>query len=105
MTDNGDGTYSITIQLPSRQPIEYKFKNGNDIFEEIAAGTCLAEGFSGNRGFTPGSQDESIPTVCFGSCVGCGLVGITLTVDMSQENVDPAGVFVAGSFNGWSDTR
>ena len=102
MTDNGDGTWSATVTLSSGQAYEYKFKNGPDVWEEIT-GACTS-GFSGNREVTVGNADITLPTVCFSSCVGCGLIGVSFNVDMSQERVDDAGVFVAGSFNEWTDT-
>ncbi len=100
MTDNGDGTWSATVQVAPRAAYEYKFKNGAD-FEDVP-GAC-AVGFLGNREVSVSNVDVALPTVCFGSCVGCGLVATTFTVDMSQENVNAEGVRVAGSFSEWTD--
>ncbi len=101
MTDNGDGTWSATVQVAPRMAYEYKFKNGPDGWEEVAAGCAF--GFLANREVKVSNIDVALPTVCFSGCVGCGLVGVTFTVDMSQENVDAAGVRVAGSFTEWTD--
>ena len=42
----------------------------------------------------------------YDTCTPCGAgpdsVMVTITVDMSEEEVNPIGVFVAGSFQGWS---
>jgi len=100
MMDNGDGTWSATVQVAPRTNYEYKFKNGAE-FEEIT-GACTV-GFSGNREVKVSNVDVALPTVCYTSCVGCGLVGATFTVDMSQENVNAEGVRVAGSFSEWTD--
>jgi len=87
--------------LSSGQNYEYKFKNGPDVFEEIT-GACTV-GFSGNREVQVAKEDITLPTVCFSSCVGCGLIGVTFTVDMSQERVEEGGALVAGSFSDWTD--
>ena len=100
MTTNGDGTYSVTLQLPPRSSYEYKFVNG-ETYEEVLGGCTV--GFSGNREVAVGNSDLTVPAVCFTGCVGCGLVGVTFSVDMSQENVDAGGVRVAGSFSEWTD--
>lgn len=101
MTDNGDGTWSATVQVAPRTAYEYIFKNGPNGSEVVPA-SC-AFGFFGNRQVNVSNVDVVLPTVCFNNCVGCGLVGVTFTVDMSQENVDAAGVRVAGSFSEWTD--
>ncbi len=100
MTDNGDGTWSATVQVAPRNDYEYKFKNG-ETFEDVP-GAC-AFGFIGNRSVGVSNVDVTLPTVCFASCVGCGLVATTFTIDMSQENVDPGGARVAGTFSEWTD--
>ncbi|MCD4734768.1 MAG: hypothetical protein K8R53_01870, partial [Bacteroidales bacterium] len=46
----------------------------------------------------------TLPLVCFGSCDPCQTVvyaDITFRVDMSNETVNPLGVHIAGSFQGW----
>ena len=101
MTDNGDGTWSATVQVAPRTSYEYIFRNGADGAETVPA-SC-AFGFLGNRQVNVSNVDVVLPTVCFSGCVGCGLVGVTFTVDMSQENVDAGGVRVAGSFSEWTD--
>ncbi|HHM21625.1 MAG TPA: T9SS type A sorting domain-containing protein [Bacteroidetes bacterium] len=101
MADNGDGTWSLTLQLTPDDAIEYKFKNGPDGWENFD-GPCNMASF-GNRTYTVPADDETVPTVCFNSCFNCGIQGVTLTVDMSEETVDTAGVFIAGEHNGWTD--
>ena len=48
---------------------------------------------------------ETLPLVCFNECAPCvviDMVDVTFQVDMSQQVIDPSGVYVAGSFNGFS---
>ena len=101
MVDNGDGTWSLTLEMTSGDNVEYKFKNGPDGWENFG-GPCLANG--GNRFVDVPSADATLGTVCFNSCFACGEVGVTLTVDMQFETVAAEGVFIAGEFNGWTDT-
>ncbi len=103
MVDNGDGTWSLTLTMYPASTIEYKFKNGPDGWENFD-GACLVSGSGSNRHYTAGDDDASLDAVCFNSCYACGLVGVTITVDMLFETVEAEGVFIAGEFNGWSDT-
>lgn len=102
MMDNGDGTWSLTFGLNAGDSLEYKFKNGPDGWEDIPGEACTAGGFGNNRLLVV-PTDDATESYCFASCFACGQVGVTVHVDMSNEMVDPAGVFVAGSFNGFSD--
>jgi len=101
MVDNGDGTWSVTLAMNGGDHIEYKFKNGPDGWEGFD-GACLSNG--SNRQYTAGEGDASVGPVCFNSCYACDQVGVTITVNMLFETVDAEGVFIAGEFNGWSDT-
>ena len=84
LTDNGDGSWSITLQLPSFATYEYKFINGNmwgfdelDITEECGV---LGGAGSFDRVFTiPDNAftDISTPFYCFNTCEDCaGLVSV-----------------------------
>jgi hypothetical protein len=100
MTNIGGGIYSTTINLPEGQGITYKFVNGS-AFENNLGAPC---GNGLDRTFTVPTSDATIPVVCFGSCTNCAaLQAITFSVDMSNETVG-SGVFLAGSFNGFSNT-
>ncbi|MEZ4954026.1 MAG: T9SS type A sorting domain-containing protein [Saprospiraceae bacterium] len=101
MMDNGDGTWSLTLDLDAGALVEYKFKNGPDGWEGFG-GPCLASG--GNRFVNVPASDATLGTVCFNSCFACGQVGVTISVDMQFETVNAEGVFIAGEFNGWTDT-
>ena len=106
LTDNGDGTWELTISVSSGQVLNYKYLNGNAWgLEETVPGVCGADdGFGGfNRAWTVSPMAEVIPLHCFASCEACPLeaVDVTFQVDMSQETVSPDGVHLAGSFQGW----
>ena len=101
MAPEGNGIYTYTHTFEAGQSIEYKFINGNDWSgaEQIPA-NCAQ---NGNRFLTIPDQNTILPAVCFGSCNPCGNpVMVTFLVDMSEENVSPNGVHVAGSFQGWN---
>ncbi|MFK7934550.1 MAG: PA domain-containing protein [Saprospiraceae bacterium] len=71
MTDNGDNTWSLTVDLTAFDTTQYKFKNGPDGWEEAIPADCTV-GATGNR-FVVVSQTEplSVGTVCFNSCATC----------------------------------
>ena len=129
---DGDGVYTLTVSmLPGTY--EYKFTvNGWDVAEQFAGGescTSTLGGFT-NRTITVAPQTPvTLGTVCWNSCGACpdGVVGctdataqnynpeatvdngacqylVTLRVDMSNETVSPAGVHLAGGFQGWDAT-
>jgi hypothetical protein len=100
--------WQITIAIPSNTTIEYKFINGNSWGQdESVYGPCGSG--TGNRVLDVPSTDVILPAVCFGSCLACVLpkVDITFQVDMSNETVSPAGVFLQGSFQDplWSGVQ
>ncbi|MBX7052914.1 MAG: T9SS type A sorting domain-containing protein [Flavobacteriales bacterium] len=70
MTDaNGDGVYSVTLNLSEGNTYEYKFINGNSWgSDEAVPGGCAS---FGNRFYTVTANDVSLPANCFGSCSNC----------------------------------
>jgi len=102
MTDAGNGIWTVDLLLNEGVLYEYKYVNGNTFGtdEGFLGGACANGG--GNRTWLVGTSDESIPLHCFASCELCpDPVNVTLSVDMSYQTVDLAGVFVAGDFNAW----
>jgi hypothetical protein len=100
--------YVHTFQANPGEQILYKFINGNDwAQQEIVPPVCgEPDGYGGyNRLFIVPDEDAEVDLVCFGACLPCVLpeVDVTFQVDMSNETVN-TGVFLAGSFNGWSPT-
>ena len=84
MTDNGDGTWSATVELEQGATVEYKFQNGAGGWENIVGTDCTLGDF-GNRFVEVGTEPSTVETICFNYCVDCATV-----VDV----VDPA--FAAG---------
>ncbi|MCH2199696.1 MAG: hypothetical protein MK081_13030 [Flavobacteriales bacterium] len=101
MVDQGNGIWTYTASLTPGESVEYKFINGNVWGQdESVPGEC-ASGF--NRSHTPGGTDETVPVVCFASCQACNVpsADVTFEVDMTNEMVDPTGVYLVGNFNGF----
>ncbi|MGB0172162.1 MAG: hypothetical protein ACPF8Y_09300, partial [Flavobacteriales bacterium] len=107
---DGDMVYSVTVDIVP-DTIEYKFTlDGWTAQEEFAGGescTSTIDGFTNRSYIVDG--DATLPVVCYNSCDACETVEclldsamVTLTVDMSEETVNPIGVFVAGNFQGWT---
>ena len=98
--DDMDGIYEITLDLPVENTYEFKFINGSFWGnEETIPQACQSDG---NRTVNTGNGDyEVIYHVCWGSCAACGMTTVRFRVDMSNEEVSPYGVHVAGNFQGW----
>ncbi|MFT4683113.1 MAG: 1,4-alpha-glucan branching enzyme [Flavobacteriales bacterium] len=106
LTDNGDGTWSITISALSGETLSYKLINGNAWgAEEVVPDDCgSSDGFGGfNRSWITAPNSEVIPLHCFGECDDCLLppVNVTFQVDLSQQLVNLNGVHLGGSFQFW----
>ncbi len=89
MTNNGDGTFSYTVNAEEGSTIEFKYINGNNfIDEETVPMECgVDNGFGGyNRSHIVGSADETLATVCFSTCAAC--IPITECNDVNAANYD-----------------
>jgi len=109
LTDaDGDGIWEVTLGL-QQGAIQFKFVNGNDwggngtdnVDNELINGPCAAPG-SDNRLLEVGA-DAIDYLVCYNSCEPTCVANpdpadITFRVDMSNEVVAPAGVWVMGGF-------
>ena len=79
MTDpDGDGIYSVTVEMPLDQDLFYKFINGNSWNGAEASGDLAAcgtsDGFGGyNRNTAVGNADTSLAAVCFTKCYDCAV--------------------------------
>lgn len=103
MNDQGNGIWTTTLVLNQGDLYTYKYINGNDFSGvELVPSSCGTDDANGgfNRVITAPSSSETLPLHCFSSCNTCIVPDVTLTfqVDMSNETVDPNGVFIAGSF-------
>ena len=99
MTNAGGGIYTYTATLGAGNNYEYKFINGSN-YEGNLSAPC---GNGSNRTITVPSANTTLPIACFSYCGNCTTNNVTFRVDMSQQTVDPSGVFIAGSFNGFSN--
>ncbi|WP_448539150.1 hypothetical protein, partial [Schleiferia thermophila] len=101
--DSVQGLYQYSTVLTAGTNIEYKFVLGNQ-FENVQ-GLCASGSFN-NRTLSVPTSDTVLPVVCFSSCSPCppppAPVNVTFRVDMSLQSVGPNGVFLTGSFNGWT---
>lgn len=107
--DDGDGVYATTIELDQEETFEYKFTldgwNAQESFVDGDPCTSTIDGFV-NRTLTTGTEDATLDVVCYNSCEACtgvvaGTISVTWQVDMSVVGANPAGVFIAGGFQGW----
>ncbi|MDG1766789.1 MAG: hypothetical protein P8H98_08345 [Flavobacteriales bacterium] len=103
LTDQGNGIWTTTLVLNQGEVYTYKYINGNDFSGlELAPSNCGEDDANGgfNRVITAPTSNETLPLHCFSSCNTCIVPDVTLTfqVDMSNETVDPNGVYIAGSF-------
>ncbi len=111
MNDNGNGTFSITLNLlPERY--EFKFINGNNWNNvEDPPNICQVELNGNDNRYIEVGTTPLTYSVCFGSCSLCGTNAVLFRVDMSMvdsdgdgiyaevgEDISPAGVHVAGNF-------
>ena len=93
--------YHITKELPAGLN-EYKFVNGLtwDEVEPVAA--ACATGPTGNRWVEVQPSDTVFElSYCWGRCASCQLTSVLFRVDMAETPIHPAGVHVAGDFQGW----
>jgi len=100
----GDDIYTIVVQLLNNFNENYTFSNGADQDfqdKENIAGQSCADGQYNDRRLTVGINDTTI-TTCFaecsddGSCTNVDMVDVTFRVDMRDQIVNVAGVFMAG---------
>lgn len=75
LTDNGDGTWTVTVDVPANATTEYKFQNGvaDDAWENIdlSEGDGCTLGDFGNRFVMTTDQNVTQDEVCFNYCVTC----------------------------------
>lgn len=98
---DGSFNYKLIVQVDPGDTLTYKFINGdtwND--NEIVPAGCEVDG---NRQFANIMADSNMLNVCFAACDECQTANVTFSVDMSNEVVDPAGVFLMGTVTDWDD--
>ncbi|MEO1434378.1 MAG: T9SS type A sorting domain-containing protein [Bacteroidota bacterium] len=100
MTDNGDGTWSVTVNMPGG-PNEYKFQvdqwSDDESLNQGSSCTVSNGGYT-NR-FIQVDGNATVDPVCWASCSACGqavTVDITFNVNTEFITVDPSGLWLAG---------
>jgi hypothetical protein len=104
MTSVGNDIYEITLDLDINQTIQYKFKNGLNIFEnnDDLEDCGVPDGFGAfNRESTIGESNTTLGTYCFNWCVSCDLVSANETAFSKALGIspNPASNFVNVNYN------
>ena len=91
MTDNGDGTYSMTKTLDPNTQYTYKFQNGQGNWEsvDVSVGDNCTIGSYADRYVDTGTDDIDLDLVCYGYCVTCDVVSIDEVAFQNGLNVYP----------------
>ncbi|MEO0403729.1 MAG: carbohydrate-binding module family 20 domain-containing protein, partial [Bacteroidota bacterium] len=93
LADQGNGIWSVTIQLAQNTTYQYKYINGNVWGQDEGVPAECA--VNSNRELTTGMMNETIPVHCFADCAACPpLEGCT---DIDANNYDPAALVDNGS--------
>ena len=74
MTDNGDGTWSVTLPIPAGDyQYKYSINNWADQEDLVGAGSCVVtQGGNTNRTLTVETGvSQTLDLVCFASCYAC----------------------------------
>ncbi len=97
MTDNGNDTWSITVEVPQNSEVLYKFQNGFEGWESVPEECGLDDGFGGfNRNLNVEEDDVEVDAVCFGQCVACDLTDVidaTFDAGFAVSPNPTAGIF------------
>ena len=93
---DGDGIYTVSVDLNQGWYYEYKYLNGNSWgSDEILASWESCSNGGGNRVLnTDTSSTQVLPVVCFSSCSTCPVYGCT---DPTATNYDPTATVDDGS--------
>ena len=109
MTDaNNDGIWEITIPIAAGvDTIEYKFSADNwNIQESLTPGLpCTKTTGPNTNRILAISGNETLPAVCWNSCVTCSATpatsNVTFQVDMNNYTGTYTNVNLNGTFNNW----
>lgn len=103
----GTTLWEVVLDIPAGN-YEYKFINDNgwNGLEEKMSGKGCYPG--DNRTLVvgpPNASGQKEGTYCYNKCFACDEFAVKLSVDMGKTAVDPAGVHVAGLFQGWDPAK
>ena len=114
MTDeDGDGIYSITVEVAAGFSSYYTFTNGacgDWSCKENLAGLPCGDESNFNDRFLPEVNANTTVSTCFGQCStdgSCEMISpvpVTFKVDMSEQLVVSGVTIFGGSINGWNNT-
>jgi hypothetical protein len=91
LTDNGDGTWSGTVDVMTLDTFYYIFENGAPLVGplEVLPDECSVFYSDGNldlRSYVNTAiEPVELAPVCFSLCTNCPVVNVTYTVDMTNE--------------------
>ena len=111
--DDGDGIYSITVEVEAGFSSYYTFTNGacgDWSCKENIAGLPCANPDNFNDRFLPEVTGNTVVSTCFGQCSedgSCEMISpvpVTFKVDMSEQLVVSGVTIFGGSINGWDNT-
>ena len=111
--DDGDGIYSITLEVDSGFSSYYTFTNGacgDWSCKENLAGLPCGDPNNYNDRFLPEVTQDVVVSTCFGQCSTDGTceanapIPVTFRVDMSEQIVVSGVTIFGGSINGWNNT-
>jgi alpha-amylase len=102
----GTPFYSVVVEIPAFEKYEYKFLNGDQWYdvEFVPQESRVGYNFNDNRWiFVDSIANDTTTTfpILFSGNAPAGLKLLRFKVDMQKESVSPAGVHVAGTFQGW----
>jgi hypothetical protein len=109
MTLVGNNVYAATVSLDTTSIVYYKFLSdtSSTAWESVPPACGISYQTVLNRELAVPGSATTLPAVCFGTCTVCppiATANVTFRVNMSQQTVGSNGVYLAGSFNGWSAT-
>ncbi len=112
MSDNGDGTWSLTYAVPVGFTGNYTFTNGGAACgwgckEDIEGQDCAAGQY--NDRLLSNITEPTVVNTCFGECTTDGscstpVTEYTVTFQVDMSNTDLAGdetIYATGSYEGW----
>jgi hypothetical protein len=114
LTLESGNIYSTFVDAPANQVMQFKFINGKiwDKSEGVPSlnqvGFQTNGGQNDNRWFYVDSiaNDTSvIPAILFGGSAPAGKYAVRFAVDMQLQTVNANGVRIAGSLQGWNETK
>src|SRR5689334_19803480 len=102
--------YSTVVDIPAFTKYEYKFVNGDQGYEAefVPLPSRVGYNFNDNRWLWVDSlanDTTDIGAILFAGNAPVNLTLLRFKVDMSEALVDPAGVHVAGDFQGWDPSK